>query len=66
MEETRVSETLDNILEKINDLLEYIGVQSDPPDTDVKEAAVIFSLARSYDLLAAYDETYQDGEYDES
>ena len=65
MDETRVSETLENILDKINDVLDYIGDKSEP-DTDVKEATVIFSLARSYDLLAAYDETYQDGEYDES
>ena len=62
MEENRVSETLENILEKINDVLDYIGDRSST-DTDAKEAAVIFNLARSYDLLAAYDETaYQDGE----
>jgi hypothetical protein len=64
MEENRVSETLENILEKINDVLDYIGDRSSP-DTDAKEAAVVFNLARSYDLLAAYDETaYQDGEYE--
>lgn len=33
MDETRVSETLENILDKINEMLEYIGVQSDQPDT---------------------------------
>lgn len=67
MNDERISETLENILVKINELLEYIAVNSLPPDNDVKESAAIFALARTYDLLAQYDETaYQDGEYDES
>ena len=66
MDECKVNETLDNILDKINDMIDYIGDRSSP-DSDVKVSAAIFALARTYDLLAQYDETaYQDGEYDES
>ena len=33
----------------------------------LNKIAAMFALARTYDLLAQYDETaYQDGEYDES
>ena len=64
MDECKVSETLDNILDKINDMIDYIGDRSSP-ESDVKVSAAIFTLARSYDMLAQYDETYQDGDFDE-
>ena len=65
MDETRVSETLGNILDAIDTVCNRIAECN--YNNDLPAASAAFVLARSYDLLAQYDETaYQDGEYDES
>ena len=62
MEETRVSETLEKILDTIDETLDNLE-----RGNEAIIAGAVFGLVRAYDLLAAYDETsYQDGEYDES
>ena len=62
MEENRVSETLENILDAIDRLVDGIGNYM-KPETEMNLSASAFALARTYDLLAQYDETaYQDGE----
>ena len=62
MNEERVSETLEKILDAIDETL-YNLERGD----EAIIAGAVFCLARAYDLLAQYDETaYQDGEYDES
>ena len=58
MEENRVSETLENILDKIDEVLDNLE-----RGNEAIIAGAVFGLARTYDLLAQYDETaYQDGE----
>lgn len=56
MEENRVSETLENILDKIDENLER--------GNEAIISAAVFTLAREYDLLAQYDDTgyIEDGE----
>ena len=61
MDETRVSETLENILSAIDETLDNLE-----RGNEAIIAGAVFGFARTYDLLAQYDETaYQDGEYDE-
>ena len=59
MEENRVSETLENILDKIDKTLDNLERGNEA----IISAAVI-TLARAYDLLAQYDDTgyIEDGE----
>lgn len=65
MDECKVNETLDNILDAIDAICKRIAEQ-DRIDYAAMSGSV-FALARTYDMLAQYDETaYQDGEYDES
>ena len=61
MDETRVSETLEKILDTIDETLDNLE-----RGNEAIIAGAVFGLVRAYDLLAAYGETYQDGEYDES
>lgn len=63
MEENRVNETLENILDAIDRLADGIG-NCQKPETEMILSASAFSLARTYDLLAQYDETgyIEDGE----
>ena len=62
MEENRVSETLENILDAIDRLADGIG-NYNKPEIEMNLSASAYALARTYDLLAQYDETaYQDGE----
>ena len=63
MEENRVSETLENILDTIDMLANGIGACA-KPETAMNLSASAFALARAYDLLAQYDDTgyIEDGE----
>lgn len=63
MEENRVSETLENILDAIDMLANGIG-DCAKPETAMNLSASAFALARTYDLLAQYDDTgyIEDGE----
>lgn len=65
MEENRVSETLENILDAIDRLVDGIG-NYQKPETEMNLSASAFALARTYDLLAQYDDTcYIEGGEDE-
>lgn len=59
MEENRVSETLENILDKIDETLENLE-----RGNEAIISAAVFTLARAYDLLAQYDDIgyIEDGE----
>ena len=58
MEENRASETLENILDAIDETLDNLE-----RGNEAIIAGAVFAFARTYDLLAQYDETaYQDGE----
>ena len=63
MEQNRVSETLENILDAIDRLADGIG-NDIKPETEMNLSASAFALARTYDLLAQYDDTcyIEDGE----
>lgn len=63
MEENRVSETLENILDAIDRLVDGIG-NCQKPETEMNLSASAFALARAYDLIAQYDDTgyIEDGE----
>ena len=63
MEENRVSETLENILDAIDRLVDNIG-NDGKPETAMNLSASAFALARTYDLIAQYDDTgyIEDGE----
>lgn len=63
MEENRISENLENILDGINRLVDGIGNYM-KPETELKLSASAFALARTYDLIAQYDdaEYIEDGE----
>ena len=56
MEENRVSETRENILDAIDKLVDGIGNYV-KPETEMKLSLSAFALARVYDLLAQYDGT---------
>ena len=56
MEENRVSETLENILDTIDMLANGIGACV-KPETAMNLSASAFALARTYDMLAQYDDT---------
>lgn len=56
MEENRVSETLENILDAIDMLVNGIG-DCAKPETAMNLSASAFALARTYDLIAQYDDT---------
>ena len=65
MEENRVSETLENILDAIDRLVENIG-NYEKPETEKNLSASAFAIARTYDLIAQYDDTgYIEGGDDE-
>jgi hypothetical protein len=58
MEETRISETLENILDKIDETLDNLE-----RGNEAIISAAVFTLARAYDMLAQYDASgYEDGE----
>lgn len=59
MEENRVSETLENILDAINKTLDNLE-----RGNEAIIAGSVFAFARTYDLLAQYDDTgyIEDGE----
>lgn len=59
MEENRVSKTLENILDKIDDVLENLE-----SGNEAIIAGSVFGLVRAYDMLAQYDDTgyIEDGE----
>lgn len=61
MEENRVSETLENILDKIDETLENLE-----RGNEAIISAAVFTFARTYDLLAQYDGTeyIEGGEYE--
>ena len=60
MEETRISETLENILDKIDETLDNLE-----RGNEAIISAAVFTLARAYDLLVQYDcSEYEDGEYE--
>lgn len=63
MKENRVSETLENILDAINRLVDDIGNYV-KPETEMNMSLSAFALVRAYDLLAQYDDTgyIEDGE----
>lgn len=56
MEENRVSETRENILDAIDRLVGGIGTYV-KPETEMKLSLSAFVLARAYDLIAQYDDT---------
>lgn len=64
MKENRVSETLENILDAIDRLVDGIGNDCTKLATQMNLSASAFALARAYDLLAQYDDTeyIEDGE----
>ena len=60
MNDERISETLENILDKIDEVLDNLE-----RGNEAIIAGSVFALARTYDLLAQYDETdYQEGEFE--
>lgn len=63
MEENRASETLENILDAIDRLVDNIGNYA-KPETEMNKSASAFALARAYDLIAQYDDKgyIEDGE----
>ena len=63
MEENRISETLENILDGINRLVDGIG-NYNKPEIEMNLSLSVFALARTYDLIAQYDdaEYIEDGE----
>ena len=63
MEQNRVSETLENILDAIDRLADGIGNYM-KPETEMNLSVSVFALARVYDLIAQYDDTgyIEDGE----
>lgn len=62
MEENRVSETLENILDAIDTVCE--NIERGEYSSDVSASSAVFVLARAYDLIAQYDDTeyIEDGE----
>jgi hypothetical protein len=63
MEESRVNQTLENILDAIGRICDGIG-NCMKPETEMNLSLSVFTLARAYDLIAQYDETgyIEDGE----
>ena len=64
MDECKVSETLENILEAIDTVCDNIAESR--YNNDASAASAVFVLARAYDLLAQYDDSgyIEDGEDD--
>ena len=62
MEENRVSETLESILNAIDTVCE--NIENGMYSNDVSASSAVFVLARAYDLIAQYDDTVyiEDGE----
>lgn len=62
MEQNRVSETLENILDAIDKICE--NIETGMYNSDASESSAVFILARAYDLIAQYDDTgyIEDGE----
>ena len=63
MGENRISETLDNILDGIDRLVDGIG-NYNKPEIEMSLSASVFALVRAYDMLAQYDDIgyIEDGE----
>lgn len=63
MEENRINETLENILDTIDMIANGIWACV-KPETAMNLSASAFAIARTYDLLAQYDDTgyIEDGE----
>ena len=61
MDETRVSETLENVLSAIDETLDNLE-----RGNEAIIAGAVFGFARTYDLLAQYDDSgyIEDGEDD--